>query len=124
METKNDKNIELGNVGEDIATTYLQSKGYNIIQRNWRFRHKEIDIIARYNNLLVVVEVKTRSSAQIAMPHVAVNREKQRFLIEAANNYVVRHNLDIGVRFDIIAIWYEGKKQIVDHIEDAFYPRW
>ncbi len=124
MENKIEKKIELGNAGEDIATTFLQSKGYKIIHRNWRFRHKEIDIIAEHKNLLVVVEVKTRPSAQIAMPHLAVNREKQRFLIEAANNYVLRHNLDVGVRFDIIAIWYEGKKQIVDHIEDAFYPRW
>lgn len=124
MIEKNIKKNEFGLMGENIATEFLLSNGYLIIERNWRYRHKEIDIIASKNNTLVIVEVKTRSSANIAMPHSAVNREKQRFLIEAANNYVVKRNLDVQVRFDVIAIWFESNKRIIDHLEDAFYPRW
>lgn len=124
MIEKNTKKNEFGLMGETVAVEFLLSNGYAILERNWRFRHKEIDIVAKKNNMLVIVEVKTRSSAQIVMPHAAVNREKQRFLIEAANNYVMRNNLDIEVRFDVIAIWFEGNKRVIDHIEDAFFPQW
>ena len=118
------KHNELGKLGEELATQYLQKKGYEILERNWRNRHKEIDIVAKDGETLVVVEVKTRQDDYHGEPDLAVTRVKQARLISAANAYVFKHNLDCDTRFDIISIVFEGGEPVIDHIEDAFLPRW
>lgn len=113
---------ELGIKGEEIAVNLLKAKGYNIIERNWQFRGKEIDIIAVIENCLIIAEVKTRSYSGIIMPQDAVTKQKQRFLISATNEYIKFKNIDMDVRFDVIAIIINKYCTKVEHIEDAFYP--
>ena len=111
---------ELGKRGEDLAIELLVSKGYKILDRNWRSGHKEIDIIALDGNTLVAVEVKTRKSNTYGEPDIAVGVMKQRMLIWAADAYVRYHNLDVDVRFDIISIVFTNNEPRIEHIEDAF----
>ena len=115
---------ELGKLGEELATQFLIDKGYEILEKNWRNKHKEIDIVAKDGNELVIVEVKTRQSDDHGDPDLAVTRQKQTRLIYAANAYIFSHNLDINTRFDIISIFFDDCKPIIEHIEDAFLPRW
>lgn len=118
------EHIDFGKQGEEIAVKYLMDKGYEILERNWRNRHKEIDIIAKDGKELVIVEVKTRKSSNYGEPEFAVNKQKQRLLIYAANAYIYRSNLDIDTRFDIISIVFKDGNPVIDHIEDAFLPQW
>jgi putative endonuclease len=116
------KHYDLGKKGEETAANYLAAKGYRIIERNWRFGKDEIDIIAEYEDFLVIIEVKTRSSNYYGSPEDAVDEQKQRFLIRAANEYVLRKEIDLEVRFDIFSIVIESGKQSINHLKDAFYP--
>lgn len=118
------QHIDFGKQGEELAAQYLLDKGYEILERNWRNRHKEIDIIAKDGDELVIVEVKTRQTDQYGDPDIAVTRQKQRLLIYAANAYLFRNNLDIETRFDIISIVFKEGKPVIEHIEDAFLPHW
>jgi putative endonuclease len=113
--------IELGRKGEAIAVALLEGKGYRIIERNWRFGHEEIDIIARDGDFIVIVEVKTRTSNSIAEPEDAVNKGKQRILVRAANAYVNYKRLQGEVRFDIISVLIRPEGEQVKHLADAFY---
>ena len=113
---------DFGKLGEELAVNYLTDKGYEILERNWRNIHKEIDIIARDGKFLVIVEVKTRQTDEYGEPDVAVTRKKQRMLIAAANAYITRKGLDIETRFDIISIIFRDGEPVIEHIEDAFLP--
>jgi len=114
---------ELGKLGEAIAAEYLIKNGYRILHKNWHFGHKEIDIVASINKMLVIVEVKTRFSSYWEEPKEAVRRKKQRFIIEAAEAYVHNYNLDMDVQFDVISILLQGNVRELEHIPDAFQPR-
>jgi len=116
------EHIDLGQKGEAMARDYLKKRGYQILQTNWHFGKNEIDIIAEIDEYLVIVEVKTRSTNFFGEPQVFVNRQKQNFLIRAANAYVNKMDLDKEVRFDIIAVTLSREKTRIDHIDDAFYP--
>jgi len=116
------KHNDFGKLGEELAVNYLIGKGYEILERNWRNIHKEIDIIAKDGKDLVVVEVKTRQTDEYGNPDVAVTKKKQRMLIAAANAYITRNNLDIETRFDIISIVFKDDAPVIEHIEDAFLP--
>ena len=113
---------KIGIEGEDLAADYLANKGYILMERNWHYKHKEVDIIARNNKYLVFVEIKSRKADYIVSPLDSVTMKKQRFIIEAANAYIEKYNIDIEVRFDIITIIYSPKITI-EHIENAFYPK-
>lgn len=113
---------ELGKLGEDLAVEYLIKKGYQILERNWRSGHKEIDIIALIDETLAIVEVKTRKTDDYGEPDIAVGAYKQRMLIWAADAYVRYKNLNVDVRFDIISIVFTDEEPQIEHIEDAFYP--
>ena len=113
---------ELGKLGEDIAVQYLTDKGYEILERNWRNKHKEIDIVAKDGNELVIVEVKTRQTDEYGEPDIAVTKKKQRMLIAAANAYILKNGLDTETRFDIISIVFKDGEPVIEHIEDAFLP--
>ena len=116
------KHNELGKQGEEIAAQYLIEKGYEIVERNWRNKHKEIDIIAKDGKFLVIVEVKTRQTDEYGNPDIAVTRKKQRLIISAANAYLFQKKLDIDTRFDIISIIFKDGEPVIEHIEDAFLP--
>ena len=112
---------DLGKLGEELAVDFLQQKGYAILETNWTFQKAEIDIIAQKENVLAVVEVKTRSSIEFGLPQDFVKPKKIQLLVKAVNEYVISNELDVEVRFDIIAIHKEGKNYKIEHIEDAFY---
>lgn len=112
---------ELGKLGEELAVDFLQKNGYDILETNWVFQKAEIDIIAQKENILAVVEVKTRSSIDFGLPQDFVKPKKIQLLVKAVNEYVISNDLDVEVRFDIIAIHKEGKNYKIEHIDDAFY---
>ena len=116
------KHNDFGKLGEELAVNYLIGKGYEILERNWRNIHKEIDIIAKDGTDLVIVEVKTRQTDEYGDPDVAVTKQKQWRLISAANAYVFQNRLDINTRFDIISIIFKDGEPVIEHIEDAFLP--
>jgi putative endonuclease len=112
---------ELGKLGEDLAVEYLKKNGYTILNTNWTFQKAEIDIIAQMENTLAIVEVKTRSSLEFGLPQDFVKPKKIQLLLKAVDAYVIERNLDIDVRFDIIAIHKEGKSFAIEHLIDAFF---
>ena len=112
---------ELGKLGEELAVEFLQKNGYEILETNWVFQKAEIDIIAQKENILAIVEVKTRSSIEFGLPQDFVKPKKIQLLVKAVNEYVISNDLDVEVRFDIIAISKEEKEFKIEHIEDAFY---
>ncbi len=116
------EHTELGKKGEEIALMHLKKNSYKILKTNWRFGKEEIDIIAEKDDYLVVVEVKTRQSTYYGEPEIAVNKQKQKILVRAAQAFVERYSIDLEVRFDIISIIISSDKTITKHIEDAFYP--
>lgn len=112
---------DLGRIGEEKAVAFLQEKGYDVLATNWVFDKAEIDIIAQKGNVLAVVEVKTRSSLDFGLPQDFVKPKKIQLLLKAVNEYVISKDLDVEVRFDIIAIHNEKNKFNIEHIEEAFY---
>lgn len=115
------KHNELGELGEDLAVEELEKNGYEIVERNWRYKKAEIDIIARKDEVLAIVEVKTRSSDYFGDPQDFVNTKKIKMLVEAVNEYVNSKDLDVEVRFDIIAIIINQNNLTLEHLEDAFF---
>ena len=111
---------ELGKVGEQLAVDYLLKNNYKIVARNYRYLKAEVDIIAKKKNVLAVVEVKTRSSDYFGNPQDFVNPKKIKLLISAIDNFVVEKNLDVEVRFDIIAILKKKNAFQIEHLKDAF----
>ncbi|OFY61887.1 MAG: hypothetical protein A2V64_06460 [Bacteroidetes bacterium RBG_13_43_22] len=112
----------LGKRGEDAAAGHLKKSGYRILRRNWKAGKLEIDIIAENNDFIVFAEVKTRSEDFKEDPRGAINREKQRSIILAADNYVRWNNIDKESRFDVIIVIMKDDVPQIDHIEGAFYP--
>ncbi len=114
---------DLGKKGEQVALDYLTAKDYKILEQNWYFRKKEIDIIAEKDDFLVIVEVKSRSVGFQENPRDAVNMKKQRFLIQAANAYIDKYDINLEVRFDILTVvFFKNQEYEIEHIDDAFYP--
>lgn len=117
------KHITTGRLGEDLALRLLESKGYIIHALNWRYLHKEIDIIAQEGNDLVFVEVKTRRTQSFGQAIEAVDEAKRRNMIIAANHYIRSQGLSYNARFDIIAIDYSDAEHYrIEHVVNAFYP--
>jgi putative endonuclease len=114
--------ISFGKQGEQLAVNFLLDEGYEILERNWRFKHNEVDIIARDKDMLVIVEVKARSGDTYGEPYTAVDYRKQRYLIFAAERYLFGHQLDLEVRFDIISIISGHGRTVLEHIKEAFHP--
>ncbi len=107
-----------GAKGEAQACQHLQSKGYILLEQNWRWSRAEVDIIAQHHNTLVVVEVKTRSTEAFGEVEQEVTLQQQKAIVKVANAYVEARELDLEVRFDIIAIVTTTGE--LKHIEDAF----
>jgi putative endonuclease len=117
-----DERNDLGKAGEQLAVDLLVLKGFVILDRNWRFSHKEIDIVARDRNDIVIVEVKTRNAPVRESPEQAINRQKRHFLISAANAYVKYYHIRMEVRFDVVNVLYDHEVPEVTHIRNAFFP--
>lgn len=119
------KHLSLGRQGELLAKNYLLNEGYKIITTNFKYQKLELDIIALKNEVLVFVEVKTRSTDFFGPPDDAVGFVKEKHIAEASEAFLINNNdlVFTDVRFDIIAILINSTGQNVRHIEDAFFPR-
>lgn len=111
---------ELGKEGEEMAVSHLLAKGYEIVARNFMYQKAEVDIIARKDNILAVVEVKTRSTPDFGDPQDFVKKKQINQLVKAIDYFVNEHNLDGEVRFDIIAIIKNKAGTRLEHLKDAF----
>ena len=112
---------DIGKYGEQTAVRYLMRSGYAILERNFRCRFGEIDIVAMKENVICFVEVKTRSSLYYGLPSEAVNDAKQKKLSKAALLYIGLNGCTgVGIRMDVIEIVVNGGKTFLRHIEDAF----
>lgn len=112
---------DLGKLGEELAVDFLEKNGYEILETNWTFQKAEVDIIAKKDAILAVIEVKTRSSLDYGLPQDFVKPKKIQLLVKAINEYVIANDLDVEVRFDIIAIHATGTSFDIEHLEAAFY---
>ena len=112
---------ELGKKGEQLAVDYLLQHGYTIIERNYRFDKAEVDIIAQKKDTLAIIEVKTRSSIDFGNPQDFVKPKQIQRLVKAVDEYVTVNDLDVEVRFDIIAIVKNGNNYEIEHLKNAFY---
>ncbi len=110
----------LGQEGEDRAAKHLEKLGYKILERNYRSRAGEIDLIALHRGEVVFVEVKTRTNNAYGAPELAVNPQKQRRMINTALGYIRSKKLhQVPCRFDVVAI-SAAKEQEVELIQNAF----
>jgi putative endonuclease len=116
-------NRELGNLGEDLAIQYLIKKEYIIINRNYRTRYGEIDIIAQNKDYLVFIEVKARKNTNFGYPREAVNFTKQRKIKNLANYYLLKENkTNSNIRFDVVEVFLDKNNEAssIELITNAF----
>jgi len=113
---------ETGTFGEQLAEEFLLKKGYEILDKNYRFAKAEVDIIAKdlKENEIVFVEVKTRHSDYLVEPEFAVTKKKQKLIISAADRYITSRQIENWSRFDIISIILHPEGREIRHIEGAF----
>ena len=120
LQTQTPMHLLLGRWGEETAVAYLRKKGYVIVERDWHSGHRDIDIIAQHEEVLVFVEVKTRQNRDLVEPELAVNYQKQRNLRLAINHYVKYRHVTLPWRFDVITIigTIGDETPDINHIED------
>jgi len=119
-DNKQDPRIGTGQTGEDLAVRYLENLGYTIVERNYRKRIGEIDIIARDGECLVFIEVKTRSNRRFGSPFDAVDFRKQQQISRVALAFMTQHRFgEVPVRFDVIGVHLEESPR-VELIKNAF----
>jgi len=112
---------DFGKKAEELAAEYLQKNGYKILVRNFRYQKAELDLVAEKDSLIVVVEVKARSTDVFNLPQEAVNKRKIKLIVSAANYFMEEYNKNQEVRFDIISVLpNENKNLMIEHITDAF----
>ena len=111
----------LGQEGEDLAAGFLRNKGYKLVERNYRCKTGEVDLIVLDRKVVVFVEVKTRSDHSFGTPFEAVEGRKQRKMIQAAQYFLHEHKLDQrDARFDVVGVSWRGDQPVVEHIVNAF----
>lgn len=113
---------QIGQMGEDIAAKYLQLHGYRIITRNYRCRYGEIDIIAREDNCLVFIEVRSKTSDSFGTAQESVNYHKQTKIRQLALFYIAERvgSNDENYRFDVVAVTFDRSDRKIDLIKNAF----
>ncbi|MCB0382935.1 MAG: YraN family protein [Psychroserpens sp.] len=111
----------LGKKGEDLAVDFLLKQGYSILERNYTFQKAEVDIIAKKEEVLAIIEVKTRSSNVFGNPQDFLKPKQIQRIVKAVDHYVSSNQLDVEVRFDIIAIVKNGIQFDIQHLENAYY---
>ena len=114
--------LETGATGEELAVAYLQERNYSILERNWRCKHFEIDIIATHQNILFFVEVKTRNSLIFGFPEESISKIKMKRLQLAATVYHFNHPTFKRIQFNVIAIVMQNKMPIsIEMFEDVYF---
>ncbi len=125
MQDKKDNRKILGKKAEKAARKSLKKQGYKILTTNFEIKDAEIDIIAKRKDVLVFVEVRSKTTPAIINPADTVTPPKQKKIIKAARKFVSQYHVrNLAIRFDIIAILFdsEGKITELKHIENAFTP--
>jgi len=112
----------IGEEGEAFAVQYLMQKGHEILACNYRYLKAEIDIVSKYDNTIIFVEVKTRSSSKFGLPEESVTAKKQQLISNAASNFMDENGLSGEIRFDVISLSKNKTGYDVFYIEDAFFP--
>jgi putative endonuclease len=115
---------QFGRRGEELALAFYKENQYTILEKNWQLNHLEVDIIVKNEECIAFCEVKTRSGNAFGEPQQSVTKQKQLNLIRAANYYVLKHQITLDVRFDIISIIFIGDQHTLEHIPFAFTPKW
>jgi putative endonuclease len=112
-----------GNKGEDYACDFLVEKGYTIVERNYRYGHGEIDVVAMDKEVLVFVEVKARKNLEFGDPVYGVTKSKQKQIRKIAEGYLIENNIkDVDCRFDVVAVLLRGNEApLINHLVNAFY---
>lgn len=121
MASQTNSHILTGQQGENLAAEFLLKQGYAILHRNYRYKRTEIDIIAQKDGVLIFIEVKTRATDVFGYPEEAVNRRKERILLNAAEVFIHRIRWQKDIRFDIISVTLTAPQPFIHHIEDAFH---
>lgn len=112
---------ETGEAGERAAEAFLKRRGYVIVERNYRCRGGEIDLIALHRGTVVFVEVRTRAAGAMVHPFESVDGNKRRRIVTAARHYVSHKRLhDHPQRFDVVAVHSDGGSMECDLLADAF----
>ena len=111
----------MGCKGEAEATRFLIQNNYSILEKNYRYRKAEVDLIVQKNNTLIAVEIKTRSTDFFGHPVLFLKPKQQQRIVEAVNYYVQQNNLDVEVRFDVIGIVKKKGRFEIQHLKNAFY---
>lgn len=115
------KHNEFGKEGEEIAVDFLLKKGYTISYKNYRYLKAEIDIIAKKDGVVAIVEVRSRRSDYMENIAETVTPKKIKLLVKAADHYIISNDLDVEARFDIITILKNKNRFEIEHLENAFY---
>jgi putative endonuclease len=110
----------LGNAGEAQAAKFLKKQGYKILERNFKCPFGEVDIIAKKDDVVAFVEVKTRTTDRFGQPMEAVQQDRRSRYVRSAKYYFADRDIEVIVRFDIIEVTPQG----INHIENAFTSRW
>ena len=113
-----------GNLGEDLGVEYLKNLNFSILDRNWRYHHWEIDIIAKKDSILVFFEIKTREKKSYIEEVSLVSKKQQKTIFKAAAAYMQKISYSEEFRFDVLAIILNNTEVIYHHYEDAFFPEW
>ena len=114
------KHNDIGKIGETLAREYLEQQGYLILETNWRVGKLEADIIAYKDDLIVFVEVKTRTDIEYGEPEEFVKYNKRQSYIRLANAYILKNKRTEEARFDIISVVIKGQQPQIRHIINAF----
>ncbi len=119
---KNKSSKDLGQLGEELAAQFLKKKDYEILERNYRWARGEIDIVAKKENILIFVEVKTTQSERFGPPETWVDSRKQQQIGIVAERYLQEKEIDeMDCRFDVVAVTLHGKAWEIKHLENAFW---
>ncbi|NVJ87543.1 MAG: YraN family protein [Algoriphagus sp.] len=116
------EHLESGKHAEDLARQWLESKGYEFLEKNYRYKHAEIDLIMKHKGLLIFVEVKFRSGTGFGFAEEFVDHVKKKLIVKAADAYIHQIDWHQDIRFDIVGV-YKNKVGVINfrHFEDAFY---
>lgn len=118
---------DVGQLGEELAADYLKNQGFEIVQRRYRYRNGEIDLVAKTATVLVFVEVKTvdlrnRKTSSFGEPESWVTPRKQKFMASAARHFLWKNPTPLDCRFDVIAVRLKKDAPLIHHLIDAFRP--
>ena len=116
------KSFDFGREAENFAAEFFEKNGYKILARNYFYQKAEIDLIIQKDQLLIVVEIKARTYNPLISPEESVDKKKKKLIISAAHQFITINNMNVDVRFDILALEKREAQWFINHIEDAFSP--